>query len=449
MRVAALVLVLVAAPAVAQAPRRLTLTEAIQTALKGGPELRAAELGVTASEMRVRGAKAQWGPRLRAEANVLYWDKPLEITFAPMGMGGMMGMTAPALTVRDQVTGQVTVSIAQPISGLIVIGRLVGLERNGVAASRADEQRSRLDAAQRASEAYLRVLQARALAEVAEKSVAQVQGQLDRAKILERGGALAAVDVLRLTSARDQARQAALRARTGVDVAAGALVLTLDLPAGTSLDVVDDLPDPPPGITWQDREVVEAAVGKRPELTGARERTAQARAGRDVAKAQLLPNILGVATYQRTEGQGTFQPKNAWFVGATLSWDLWDWGKNWSAVKEAEARAGQAAEGERGLRDQVAFDAHRRLLEARTNYETLAAARSALQAAEEAYRIQSVRYNAGAANTTDLLDAETDVSRARSGYAQARYDYYLAQAALARAVGRLPSPTLGDIHADR
>jgi outer membrane protein len=443
-----LLAVLVVAPAHAQAPQRMTLTEAIQTALKGGPELRAATLGVQASEARVSGANSRWGPVIHADANILYWDKPLTVAFVPMNMMGMTGMMVPALTVRDKVTAQATVSLAQPISGLIVINRLVALEKNGAAAARADQQTARLDTAQRAAEAYLRLLQARALAEVAQKSVAQVQAQLDRAQILEKGGALGPVDVLRLTSARDQARQGALRARTGVDVAAAALVLSLDLPAGTAIEAVDDLPDPPPAVTWREPEVAAAAASQRPEIIAARERTEQAEAGRGVAKSQLLPNILGVATYQRTEGQ-SFQPKNAWFLGGTLSWDVWDWGKNWSGVKEATARAGQAAEAERGLREQVAFDSTRRLLEARTTFETLGAARSALQAAEEAYRIQSVRYNAGAATTTDVLDAETDVSRARSGYAQARYDYYLAQAALARAVGRFPSPALGDIHADR
>ena len=97
-------------------------------------------------------------------------------------------------------------------------------------------------------------------------------------------------------------------------------------------------------------------------------------------------------------------------MGATSSWDIWDWGKNWSGVKEAEAQANQAAIGRRSLGDQVAFDAQRRLLEARTAYETAGPGpQRRWQAAEEAYRIQSVRYAEGAATTTDVIDAETDV----------------------------------------
>ncbi len=202
--------------------------------------------------------------------------------------------------------------------------------------------------------------------------------------------------------------------------------------------MVDDLPDPPPRVVLSDTQTTTMAARERPELRAAAERLEQARAGEGVAKAQLLPNILGVATYQHTEGQSTFQPKNAWFVGATLTWDVFDWGKGWSGVKEARARSSQADLGRQSLADQVAFDARRRLVETRAAFDSLDLASSGLAAAEEAYRIQSVRFAEGAATTTDLIDAEADVFRARSSHAQTRYDYYLAQAALARAVGRMP-----------
>jgi outer membrane protein TolC len=436
-------LLVVLLAATAAHAEQLTFAQAVESALSHGREIQAAAQGAEAQQARVRGAAGHYGPTLRTEANIQRWNKPLLVAFVP-AMPGMTGMEVPALLVREQVTSQVTVSLAQPISGLFVVNRLVALERNGAEAARADQERARLDTAQRVAEAYLRLLQARALLDVAAKSLTQVEAQLNQAKVLERGGVLGAVDVLRLTSARESARQGRLRAETGVTVAAAALALALDRPNGTSIEAVDDLPDPPPPLAVGDREAVETATRERPEIRAARERAEQARAGKGVAISNLLPNINGVLSYQHTEGQAAFQPKNAWFVGGTLSWDLWDWGTNWNGVKEAQGKANQAAIGAAVLVDQVAFDAQRRLLEARTAYETIAVARSALQAAEEAHRIQTVRFGAGAATTTDVLDAEADVTRARSGYAQARYDYYLAQAGLARAVGRLPQiPTGG------
>jgi outer membrane protein TolC len=429
--------VLAGGSALSESPRRpLTFSEAIDVALGNGLQVRAAGQGVIASEMRVRGATSQRLPSLKADANLQWWDKPLDIAF-----GGTPGMPD-TFHARDQLTWQATVTLAQPISGLLVLSRLVALEKSGAEAARADQAQARLDTAQRVAEAYLRLLQARALESVAVKSVEQVDAQLARAKILEQGGVFGHVDVLRLTAARETARQGLLRGRTSIAVATAALGVALDYPPGAAIDVVDDLPDPPPPLTWRDADATAEASRARPEIAAARQRGEQAVAGRGIALSRMLPSIVAIGTYQHTEGQSFFQPKDAWFVGGVLSWDLWDWGKNWSGVKEAEAKAGQALIGVEVLERQIMFEAQRTLLEARTAYETIASARAELEAADEAYRIQSVRYSQGAATTTDVLAGEADLSRARGGYAQARTDVYLAQVALARAVGRAPSTQL-------
>ena len=75
-----------AQPGAAAAPRRLTFREAIDLAVKSGPEIAIAAQGIEASAARVRGAGAQRFPLLRAEANILYWDKALDLTFPAMGM---------------------------------------------------------------------------------------------------------------------------------------------------------------------------------------------------------------------------------------------------------------------------------------------------------------------------------------------------------------------------
>jgi outer membrane protein TolC len=388
-----------------------------------------------ASERRVRSARALYLPALSGAGNLQYWDKPLDVPV----FGGMGTFRA-----REQLTWQVTATLTQPVSGLVVIGRQVALESRGAQAARADELQARLDTAKRASEAYLQLLQAKALAAVADKALTQVEAQHQRAESLERAGVLGKVDVLRLTSARANARQAVLQTRAGITVAGAALTLALGLDSGTVVDAIDDLPDPPPPVIWREADVERLAAASRPELGGTRARAEQARFGRSVALARLLPNINAVATAQHIEGVNPlFQPKNAAFIGGVLSWDIWDWGKNWNAAKEAEARANQAAIATDLVSQQVAFEAQRSLLGARTAFETLGVARTALEAAEEAYRIQSIRYGQGATTTTDVIVAEADVSRARSGYAQARYDYYLAQTVLARAVGRLPSADPG------
>jgi outer membrane protein TolC len=102
-------------------------------------------------------------------------------------------------------------------------------------------------------------------------------------------------------------------------------------------------------------------------------------------------------------------------------------------VPRAELAAGVAAE-------QVRVEVRKRWLEARSLFESLDAAQVQQQTADEADRLQKVRFDNAAATATDVLDAETEAARARAGYAAARYDYYLAVVALARAAGNLPAP---------
>lgn len=409
--------------------RRLSFAEAVATAVDGAVEVQLADRGVAAQSARVASTRALLLPRLRAEGNLFVWNEPLDVAIAE---------GAPGVRVRDQVTAGVSLSVVQPISGLVAGLRLLKLEKNGLAAAAADQDRARLDAGARAAEAYLRVLEVRALVEVTERSLAQVEAQLQRARALETAGVLGKVDVLRLESARDGVRQGLLRGRSGVAVAEKALVLTLALPAGTVITAYDDLGDPQAALPWSLADALALAEKERPELTAADRRADQASAGRQVAAAALFPNVYAIATYSHNEGNGPFAPKDALYAGATFQWELFEWGRTIDAIDEADRRAEQARIGAQALRDQVVFDVERRLLDVKSGFETLAVVKSGLAAAEEAQRIQSVRYAQGAATTTDVIDTETDLARARTSYTSARYAYYLALVGAARAVGQLP-----------
>jgi OMF family outer membrane factor len=89
--------------------------------------------------------------------------------------------------------------------------------------------------------------------------------------------------------------------------------------------------------------------------------------------------------------------------------------------------------------NRVRFEVRKRWLEAKANFENLASAQTQLSTAEEAFRLQRVKFDAAAATTTDVLDAETDVARSRLQSSLARYDYYLSLVSLARAMGDVPA----------
>jgi len=412
--------------------RHLSLKEAIDVALRRNVGPRMAQQAVTAAQSRLNSAWAQVFPKIHAESNILRWDRPFAVPLDP---------THPAskITLRNQLTSSTSVALIQTLSGLGIAQQGIAMETEDRDAARADSQATQLDTVNHTVESYLRVLQTQEIANVAQKSLEQMEAQLSQAKMLEQTGAVAHVDVLRMISARDNAKQSFLRAQTGVKIARKGLVLTLNLPEETEISVSDDLPADPAAPSINENDAIATAMAERPELRAVQLRASQANHYTSVFVSQLFPSVMGVLSYQHLEGQGTFTLKDTWYVGAVLNWDVWDWGKNYQAVREARANAARAAIGAEGTQSQIRFDAAKQRLEAENVFEMLTIAKSSVEAAEEAHRIQTLRFGTGAATTTDMLEVETDVTRARVGLATARYDYYVALANLARAMGREPS----------
>jgi outer membrane protein TolC len=140
-----------------------------------------------------------------------------------------------------------------------------------------------------------------------------------------------------------------------------------------------------------------------------------------------------------TTGLEPFQPANEEYIGLQVNWKVWDWGGYRNEYKEAKAHENAARISASYLADHVKLEVRTKWLDAQAFFKNLASAQTQLQSAEEAYRLQKVKFESGVATTTDVLDAESDVARARLQSALARYDYYLALIGLARSVGDVPN----------
>ncbi|HUQ03382.1 MAG TPA: TolC family protein [Kofleriaceae bacterium] len=432
------VLAALAGTAAAEEARTITLSEAIELAAGDSLAVDLQKEQISAARERRKATSALRFPTLGVKASVLMWNDA--ITFAqpcdpaepPCPPSGIV-----ELTVRDRVTGSAEVNLAQPISGLLLIGKLIDGDQAGIDVATAELQVAKLDAAYQATEAYLGALQTQTLRELSATSVTQLEADLVKIRALRDAHILADVDVLRLEAARDQAQAGALEADVAGRTARRGLALLLDLPDGTDLTLAP-VDTTPPELGWSEDEAVTLARRQRPELRVAAARATQAEVGVAAAKANYFPNILAIANYTRTEGQGFIATKDSAFVGVTLDWNLWDWGKRGHEVGAAKAASRSAARLRDELNDQLAFDVRAKWLAASSKRQMLTVHASALRAAEEAYRLQTVKIQGGIATATDVIDAEAEVARARAQEAVARYQYLIAWTALVRAVGQMP-----------
>ena len=424
-----LLVLLLAGVAHADAARHLTFKDAIELALGQNPDAAVAKEVIAGADAHTAGQKSRMLPSLHVDAVANLYYEPYTLPFG-----------TEVFTLHERVTSFTTVTISQPLTGLAYLSELVGASEHDAAAKRDDFDKVKLDIAYRTADAYIRVLEARAIAEVAKQNVADIQSGLDRATQLRQADVYTDIDVLRFRSAKAAADQQVLRAQSTADQTSANLVLQLGLPDGAGVDIADDLPPAPPALAMDLAGAQSRALSTRPELKAARERLAAAKDQRASAHWLYFPDLRAVGVYEHATGTQPFQAANEEFLGLRLSWNVWDWGNVRQQVNEAEHAQTRAKLDASALADQVRLDVRRRWLDAKTAFDSLDAAKIQQETAAEAYRLQKVRFDAAAATATDVLDAQNDVAKARLAFAVARYDYYLAVVGLARAVGDLPRP---------
>jgi outer membrane protein TolC len=128
--------------------------------------------------------------------------------------------------------------------------------------------------------------------------------------------------------------------------------------------------------------------------------------------------------------------QTSWDAGLNVNWSLFDGGRARSEVAEASA-AERGAEARLAEFDSVvAVEIRQRLSEVEASRAAIAAANDEVRSARDARRVVGDRFTAGVATSTDVLDAQVVLLEAELDRTQAIASARMADARLARAVGR-------------
>ena len=411
----------------------MTLAKCIDVALQGNPDITSANLEVDATTAQSKSARGAFGPRLHMDAGIQRWDKAL-----PFNLGSLNSLLPPSATfpnIRDQWTWSVGATLAQPLTSLWTIKEGYVLRQMGVDVAEIQRKSARRDVAFQVTEAYYRVLQAMRLAEVAQKSVENIDAQVKRAQSFYRAGTVGRNDLLRAELGLAAAKQRLIQANGGVVLARGQLARLMGLPPDSPIDPADKTTEVAVGPLIPASEAENRAVADRLEIKEIAKRIDQAEAGVSLAKSKMLPQVNAVANYTHTVGS-QFNPTNAWFIGGTASWDIWEGGGTYYGIDESKARMAQALSARRKAEDMIRLETRSAHVNATTAAQALTVARDAVEQAEENFRIEQKRYESGDNTSFDVLDAENQLTTARGQLQAATYDSLIAQSNLARAIGQ-------------
>jgi outer membrane protein TolC len=434
----AFIVAAVLAPVGARA-ETLNLDQCVSIALKENPDVTGANYEVAAAVAKKNQARAGYSPRLKLEAGVQRWGSGFSVPLFGIvaqacGQNCDSTLLMEPMTLRPQWTWSAAATIAQPIGALWTVREANVLTKLGIDVAEIRRKSARRDVAFQVTEGYYRLLQVKSMAAVAEKSVEQVTAQVKRARTFFERGAVARNDVLRAELGLAAAQQRMIQAHGMVTLARSRLATLLGRSPDMDLDVVDVTGEPAAVPAVPVVQAEQRAVDTRFELKEISTRIDQAGASVRMAKSKMVPQVNAVANYTRQTSSLLGLPE-AWFVGATASWDIWEGGSTYYGIDDSKAQLAQVIEARRKAEDMIRLDARNAHVGLTTSAEALEVAKHAVEQAEENFRIEQKRYESTSNTSFDVLDAETQLTSARQQHQAALYDLIMAKANLDRAMG--------------
>ena len=240
------------------------------------------------------------------------------------------------------------------------------------------------------------------------------------------------------------------RARTQLVAAEGLLVVarnerdraridlarSLGLDPATSLALTDTLAATlgAADVPAERDSAVALALTNRPDLRAERARGAAARQAGSAIKAERLPRLEVAGDYgvNGLTVPGAIATRD---VALMVSVPILDGFGREARVSEQDAVARESAVRERDLRDQIAADVDAGYLDLRSAQAQQAIAAERLRLAEDELAQSRERFKAGVAGNIEVIDAQSNLIRARDSDIDARFAAASARVTLARAAG--------------
>jgi outer membrane protein TolC len=130
------------------------------------------------------------------------------------------------------------------------------------------------------------------------------------------------------------------------------------------------------------------------------------------------------------------QWNESWDAGLHVRWSLWDGGRVTAELAQASAVVEAGRQRLAEFDSVLALEVRQRTLEIASGRAAIEAATDAVRAATEARRVVEERYQAGVIAQGEVRDAEFALVQAQLDETRAGAAMHLAEARLARAVGR-------------
>ena len=418
----------------AETIKPLTLAESIDTALKQSVLIHAAKEGVRGAEAQQKEAFTGFLPKFSTSYNYTRLNEDPYFVFP-----GAPPLIPPGnMTTGTKDNYNWNVEARQPL--FAGGGLLANYEASRLAAeiARMEEAATVQDLVQDVTVSYFNILKAARILAVAKQSVEQLQAHRETAQGFFDVGIIPRNDLLYAEVELANGRQFLLRAENSLEMANAKFNTILRRDISSPVEIEDILQDQTL-VTPLDA-CIASALENRPEIRSYLLRLEQARSIVKLSKSEYYPNISLVGNYARygdTPGVtgSPYKDQENWYVLAIANWNFWEWGKTKHRVDASVSRENRAADILTNIRDQITLEVINAFLLLHEAEKQLQVTKKAIEQAEENFRINTERYREQVGTSTDVIDAQTLLTKARADNFNALGDLNIHQARLERAMG--------------
>jgi len=267
--------------------------------------------------------------------------------------------------------------------------------------------------------AYFNLLEAEKMIAVFEKEVTSLQAYLNDIQHLYEQGMAVKNDLLPAQVKLADARQKLITASNVKEVETARLNNIMALPLREKIAAQDFTMQPP---QFPDMDVAwKTAQDLRPEVTFYADQIKGSLLSERAKAVENFPVIFADAGYTYDQNQFQVHEDNA-SITLGMKMDLYDGGLATAELFKERARQKQLKEQKDKLVDDIKFEIEDSYYSLKNACEKVTVAQEALEQASENVRFYRVKYKAGAATTTDVLEAITLQTRAQTNYFNADYE---------------------------
>ncbi len=420
-------------------PRRITLDEAVQLALKHNHVVRIAGYKVEEKEHAKKVARSAYFPILRNDSNVLQVTDTQFIGISAGSLGTVAGTPLPERSVVLNQGGHTFIisgtSLTQPLTQLLKVKSANDMARAEFNATRDRARQTENAVALRVHQLYYRILIAQSRREATQAKIKATEDVQSERTAQVKFGSTLEEEAIESRAQSLEARQDLLSTELQLSDLTMQLDDAIGLPLTTPLTLDAGVREV--GEICDREACLHAALEAHPEIGEVRAEIEKASAAVRLAKREYLPDVEAFARHSYQDNV-PFLARNFGTFGVHVGYDLFDGGRKRAAVGEHKAQLAQAQENLARVTEEIELRVH-------TAYNKLDRTRQMVKVSEEllALRSESRRvalqqFQEGAALRSQADATAAHELEAKTLLLQSQLEYIQARDEMIEAMGQTP-----------